>query len=123
MFAPAIDITLRTQPALERLYAKGVFRLLIGSHVVAVREGSVDVKPLYASRAETIEAGTVVWISIRKGNDELAADLAGSGVPVVRIGDALAARNIQTAIREGHLTARALTRQPLPAASTQPDFA
>lgn len=108
MFAPGIDVALRTQPALERLHAAGDFTLLVGSQLVAARAGSADVKPQFGSRIETIKADTIVFVPIRPGQSALAEDLEARGVSAIRIGDALAGRNLQTAIREGHLAARAL---------------
>jgi len=108
MFAPGIDITLRTQSALERLYARGDFTLRVGSHVAAARPGEADVKPQYGSAIETFPADTIVWAGIRSGQAALFEDLLERGINAVRIGDAVAARNLQTAIREGHLAARGL---------------
>jgi 2,4-dienoyl-CoA reductase-like NADH-dependent reductase (Old Yellow Enzyme family) len=121
MFAPGIDITLRTQSALERLYGLGDFTLRVGSHVAAARAGEAGVKPQFDARTETFPADTIVWVGIRSGQAELYEDLRTRGIDAVRIGDAVAARNLQTAIREGHLAARALppgraqVRKPLAA--------
>jgi len=107
LFAPGIDITLRTQSALERLYAKGDFTLRVGSHLAAARPGAADVRPQFSRTVETFPADTIVWVGIRSGQAELFEALQARGINVVRIGDAVAARNLQTAIREGHLVARA----------------
>lgn len=115
LFAPLIDVTLRTQSALERLYARGDFTLRVGSRVVAARPGSADVQPQFGGRVETFAADTIVWVPIRGGQHALAVELEALGVDFVRIGDALAGRNLQTAIREGHLAARALAPVPVPA--------
>jgi hypothetical protein len=108
MFAPGIDITLRTQSALERLYAKGDFTLRVGTQLVAARPGSVDLRPQFGTRVETVSADTLVWVPIRPGEPALAAELEVRGVTPLCIGDMLAGRNLQTAIREGHLAARGL---------------
>ena len=108
MFAPAIDIALRTQSALERLHASGDFALRVGSRLVAVRPGSVDVAPQFGGRVETIPADTIVFVPIRPGQSALADELEARGAAAIRVGDALAGRNLQTAIREGHLAARRL---------------
>lgn len=115
LFAPLIDVTLRTQSALERLYARGDFTLRVGSRVVAARPRGADVQPQFGGRVETFAADTIVWVPIRGGQQALAAELEALGVNFVRIGDALAGRNLQTAIREGHLAARALAPVPVPA--------
>jgi hypothetical protein len=106
MFAPQIEIALRTQSALERLYAKGDFTLRTGSRLVAVRPGVADIAPNFGARIEHCKADTVVWVGVRPGQMAFANELAAEGAPVVAIGDMVAARNLQTAIREGHLAAR-----------------
>jgi 2,4-dienoyl-CoA reductase-like NADH-dependent reductase (Old Yellow Enzyme family) len=108
LFAPGIDVTLRAQAVLTRLYAKGSFRVLTASQVVAIEKGRVDVKPASGSLVEGLKADTVVWVGVRPGRDELSIGLAQRGISSVRIGDALAGRTVQHAIREGHLAARAL---------------
>jgi pyruvate/2-oxoglutarate dehydrogenase complex dihydrolipoamide dehydrogenase (E3) component len=116
MFAPGIDITLRTQSALERLHAAGDFTLRVGSRVTAARPGAAVVRPQYGAKPETFPADTIVWVGIRSGQAALFEELGARGVSAVRIGDAVAARNLQTAIREGHLAARALIAAgPVPA--------
>ncbi len=122
MFAPGIDITLRTQSALERLAACGDFALRVGTQVIAVRPGSVDVRPQFGGRLETLAADTIVWVPIRPGQPALAADLEARGITALCAGDMLAGRNLQTAIREGHLAARGLrstatARTPEPVAA------
>ena len=109
LFAPQIDITLRTQSALERLYAKGDFTLRVGCRLVAIRRGSADIAPNYGAKIERVDADTVVWVGIRPGRTELLDALEVLGVQAVPIGDVVAARNLQTAIREGHLAARAIS--------------
>jgi len=108
LFAPQIDITLRTQSALERLHAKGDFTLRVGTRIVALRPGRAEIAPNFGGRAEVVDADTVVWVGIRTGQPELRDVLAERGIAAVAIGDMIAGRNIQTAIREGHLAARAI---------------
>ncbi|MHA3795017.1 oxidoreductase [Sphingomonas sp. YL-JM2C] len=108
MFAPQIDITLRTQSALERLHAKGDFTLRVGSRLVAARPGEADIAPNFGTKVETVAADSIVWVGIRPGQTELAAELEARGIEPVCVGDMLAARNLQCAIREGHLAARSL---------------
>jgi 2,4-dienoyl-CoA reductase-like NADH-dependent reductase (Old Yellow Enzyme family)/thioredoxin reductase len=117
MFAPQIDITLRTQSALERLYAKGDFTLHVGTRLIAVRKGEADIAPNFGSKVQTVDADTVVWVGIRAGQAELAEELRAHGIQAICIGDMLAARNLQTAIREGHLAVRSL---PTGASEAQP---
>ena len=108
MFAPGIDITLRTQSALERLYARGDFTVRVGTRLMAVRAGSADIAPNFGSAIETVAADIVLWVPIRPGQTGLAEELEARGVDAICVGDMLAGRNLQTAIREGHLAARSL---------------
>lgn len=108
MFAPSIDITLRTQSALERLHARGDFTLRVGTRLVAARAGRADIAPNFGSAVETVAADIVVWVPIRPGQTALAETLEAQGVDAICVGDMLAGRNLQTAIREGHLAARSL---------------
>jgi len=63
----------------------------------------------FGGRIETFPADTVVWVPIRQGQAELPSALEAAGAGFVVVGDALAGRNLQTAMREGHLAARALS--------------
>jgi hypothetical protein len=108
LFAPGIDIALRTQSALQRLYDTGDFTLRVGARLLAVRPGSADIVPNFGRRVETFGADIVVWVPIRAGQTPLAETLAARGIATVCVGDAVAGRNLQTAIREGHLAARSL---------------
>jgi 2,4-dienoyl-CoA reductase-like NADH-dependent reductase (Old Yellow Enzyme family) len=121
LFAPQIDITLRTQSALERLYAKGEFDLRVGTRLAAVRAGGADIAPNFSTKTERVDGDIVVWVGIRPGQSEVLADLAARGVRAVGVGDVVSARNLQTAIREGHLVARAIgadaTARSTPAAA------
>jgi 2,4-dienoyl-CoA reductase-like NADH-dependent reductase (Old Yellow Enzyme family) len=59
-----------------------------------------------ASAEYLLERGAAVTFVTRQS--ALAGELEGRGSAAIRIGDALAGRNLQTAIREGHLAARSL---------------
>jgi hypothetical protein len=50
----------------------------------------------------------VVLVTPNRPLNDLQATLAGQLVPVKAIGDALSPRNLQTAIREGHIAARGI---------------
>lgn len=108
MFAPQIEITLRTQSALERLYAAGDFTLRIGHRLVSAAPGEAMIAPNFGAVTEPVAADTIVFAGIRAGQTELAEALEARGLAPLRVGDMLAARNLQTAIREGHLAARSL---------------
>lgn len=108
MFAPHIDIALRTQSALERLYAKGKLTVHVSSRLRQVRAGEAEIGPNFSSTIERVAADTVVWVGARAGQPALAEELRARGVEPICVGDMLGARNIQTAIREGHFATRRL---------------
>ncbi|SKC11574.1 hypothetical protein, partial [Sphingopyxis flava] len=62
----------------------------------------------HVARSEEIPADTVVFVSANRSLREIYDEMAGSGVPIKLIGDALAPRDVQAAIREGSLAAREL---------------
>lgn len=113
MFAPQIEIALRTQSAMERLHAKGDFTLRVCSRLVAVRPGVAEIAPNYGAQIELRPANTVVWVGIRSGQMAVAHELEAQGASVTAIGDMVAARNLQTAIREGHLAARSIPAEAM----------
>ena len=108
MFAIGIQPTLRVEAALERLYAKGKFCVVTASQVVKIAAGSAEVKPIRGETGDVIPAETVVWIGIRRGSDEIYRKLRARGIAATCIGDAIAARTLQTAIAEGNAAARSI---------------
>ncbi|MGE0385829.1 MAG: NAD-binding protein [Gammaproteobacteria bacterium] len=107
--APRLDHTFVIEPALERLARGGRFRALTRTRLAAIHAGLVEVAPLYApAQLERIAAELVVMVTPGAPNRQLIADLEGYGAPVIAVGDAIGPRFLRTAIREGHLAARAL---------------
>ena len=108
IFAPEIEKTGRAQAALRRFYRLGNFRLLPETLVLAIHEGSVEVRPVEGIKPDTLPADTTVLVTYRQTfRDEWSA-FAETGSHVFFVGDAMSPRNLQTAIREGHLCARSL---------------
>jgi 2,4-dienoyl-CoA reductase-like NADH-dependent reductase (Old Yellow Enzyme family)/thioredoxin reductase len=106
-FAPGLVPSLSADPAMERLL-KHDFRFIPYARLSAVAAGlSTIVNRLGGSETE-IAADTVVLVQHNAANREVYDDLAASGVSVTIVGDARSPRYLQTAIREGHLAARAL---------------
>lgn len=106
MFAPAMEATGRTQAALQRFHRAGKFRLHTQSAVVSIEKGSARIRPIFGTAAEAIPADTVVLIGYRQSQSEIWQALRGRVPQLHIVGDALSARDIQPAIREGHLAAR-----------------
>ncbi|VVE42968.1 FAD-dependent oxidoreductase [Pandoraea terrigena] len=108
MFSPAMEVTGRTQAALQRLHRAGKFRIVTQSEIVAIEKGIAWIKPLFGNAPDPVPADTVVLVGYRKSQNELWHELRGRVAQLHIVGDALSARDIQPAIREGHLAARAI---------------
>ena len=109
MFGPLVDAAMRMTPALERLNsAPAEFATLTRVTLASVRPGKAMVRSLAGAADTTIAADLVVLVSYKTSRNQLASDLAGR-VPDIRlVGDALAARDLQVAIREGNDAARSI---------------
>jgi 2,4-dienoyl-CoA reductase-like NADH-dependent reductase (Old Yellow Enzyme family)/thioredoxin reductase len=107
MFGPLVDAAMRMTPALERLNsAPAEFTTLTRVTLASVRPGKATVRSLAGGAETTVAADLVVLVTYKASRNGLAATLAGR-VPDVRlIGDALAARDLQVAIRDGNDAAR-----------------
>ena len=107
MFGPLVNAAMRMTPALERLNsAPAEFTTLTRVTLASVRPGKATVRSLAGGAETTVAADLVVLVTYKASRNGLAATLAGR-VPDVRlIGDALAARDLQVAIRDGNDAAR-----------------
>jgi hypothetical protein len=103
---PYVDTTMRTVPALERLY-QGEFTILNRHRIVSIAPGSAVVQPFQSERATTVPADTVVLITPNEPMRSLYDALRQHHKYIALIGDALAPRDLQAAIAEGHRTMRA----------------
>ena len=107
-FAPGLETSLSAEPALERLAKGGKFRFIPYARLDAVGESHASVSTRYGGAAEEIAADTVVFVSHNRGNRDLVDALEGWSGHVAVVGDARSPRYLQTAIREGHMAARAI---------------
>lgn len=107
-FAPQIEVTMRTTSALRRLHALGRFNVITQSILVSVDEGCASIRSIQGSAVETLPADLVVRVDYRSPADALWRALRERISDIHLIGDAKAPRNVQAAIREGHIAARAL---------------
>ena len=105
-FAPAVDMAVRAEPALERLHAKDSFELITRAHLVAVERNHCLIRPIQGRTVRRVPADTVVMVAGKRSLNELARELAGRVATVKLVGDALSPRDLQCAIREGHLAGR-----------------
>ena len=108
MFAPALEVTGRTQAALQRMHTAGRLRIVTQSELVSIDKGSVTVKPIFGPNAEVVPADTVVWVGYRQSQNEIWLALRDQVEQLHLVGDARSTRDIQPAIREGHLAARSI---------------
>jgi 2,4-dienoyl-CoA reductase-like NADH-dependent reductase (Old Yellow Enzyme family) len=104
-----VENALMVEPVLERIgAASGSMEILLRHRILVVREGEADLAPTYAGRTHTVIADAVVLVTPNRPLNDLQATLVGQLVLVKAIGDALSPRNLQTAIREGHIVARGI---------------
>jgi 2,4-dienoyl-CoA reductase-like NADH-dependent reductase (Old Yellow Enzyme family) len=108
VFTPKIAPTLRTHGAQRRLHAAGRFQYRFESLLLAIGEGQARIRPLHSMHDETIAADTLVMIGHRRSRNALWSDLRPHVRELHLIGDALSARDLEAAIREGHLAGRGI---------------
>ena len=106
-FAPTVETWTRAEPALQRLQA-GSFTLMTRMHLVEIRPGQCVVRPLQGTTTTVVAADLVVLVLPRTPLYALYDELQGQVPARALVGDARAPRDIQAAIREGHLAARAI---------------
>jgi len=106
-FAPKLEASLSAIPALERL-GTGNFRLVTYAKLLAVESGAIVVTPRYGGEEETIAADTVVFVSHNDACRTLLDSLLDDPFPVIPVGDARSPRDLQSAIREGHMAVRSI---------------
>lgn len=105
--APLMRSALMVDPALERLGHQR-FRYHVATRVLAVDGQQARMQPIHGGPIETIPADLVVFVSLNRPRDELAADLLARGLPHQLVGDANTPRFLVRAIAEGHAAARSL---------------
>jgi 2,4-dienoyl-CoA reductase-like NADH-dependent reductase (Old Yellow Enzyme family) len=107
-FAPQLDPLFRDIAALERLY-QGEFEVLVRHHLSAIARDHCIVRPLQApaTKQRIIPADTVVLVTQNEPMRELYDILSTKRGNIILIGDALAPRDLQIAITDGHRKMRA----------------
>ena len=100
-----IEATNRPRETLERLYAHD-FSLFVYHYLTDIRPGECDVRPLMTRKRRTLSADTVVLVTPNLPLRDLFDSLRGRHPDVELVGDALAPRDIQYAITDGHRAAR-----------------
>ena len=108
-FAPSMEMTMRNDPALRRLLkGPGKFQLMTRMLLLDVRDGECDLQSLVGEAIETVPADTVVLVMTRDALRDLYNDLEGKVAYRAIAGDAESPGDLQLAIREGHMAARAI---------------
>ena len=106
-FGGLVEAAMRMEPALARLHAVGpTFTVHTRSQLLQVRPGTAVLRDGIDGCLHTVPADTVVIVTHRRARRELADRLSGCVPSVQLVGDALSARDLQVAIREGHMAGR-----------------
>jgi 2,4-dienoyl-CoA reductase-like NADH-dependent reductase (Old Yellow Enzyme family)/thioredoxin reductase len=106
--APQMDAALTSEPAKRRLYASGRFRALPNSAIESIGSGSANLSIAYGTIKDVIKADLVVLVSFNRRNDAIYEALRDEYCDIRMIGDALAPRYLEAAIRDGNLAGRAV---------------
>jgi 2,4-dienoyl-CoA reductase-like NADH-dependent reductase (Old Yellow Enzyme family) len=106
--APLIDRTMRVHGALKRLYSLGGFSVRTQHLITSIDAGSVGIRPIQSDKIEMVPADLVVRVDFRPSSNSLWSELRGKITDLHIVGDAKSPREIQAAIREGHLAARTI---------------
>lgn len=110
--APKIDAIQRLEPVLRRL-RQGEFSLRVRGRIVEIGTADCKIGWLEGERIDSVAADTVVMVGYPSGNAALYRELVDGNkgprhIELKIIGDAAAPRDLQVAIREGHMVGRFL---------------
>mgnify|MGYP005840510691 CR=1 FL=1 len=115
---PATEVSSWTHNTLEqhaiqkRLIEMGV-QIVTARNLTAIRFGAVDLECIYTGQGQMAGCGSVVLVTMRRPEDDLYQELAGSGLAsLTRIGDCLAPGTIAAAVYGGHRHAREAGTSP-----------
>jgi 2,4-dienoyl-CoA reductase-like NADH-dependent reductase (Old Yellow Enzyme family) len=106
---PGADLAQRLQPALDRLArGAGSLEILTRTTIAEVLDGTVRLQVAGRAGTTTVPAELVVLVRHQVPVDSLGDELRGQVAEIRVAGDALSARDLQVAIREGHLAGRSV---------------
>jgi 2,4-dienoyl-CoA reductase-like NADH-dependent reductase (Old Yellow Enzyme family)/thioredoxin reductase len=106
--APALAASRDLGPTIGRLRRKGV-ELHIFRELVGIEEDRATVRDVHTDELEVIEpADNVVLVTGQRARDGLAHELSDAPFEVLLVGDAMAPRNIFSAVWDGEQAARSL---------------
>jgi NADPH-dependent 2,4-dienoyl-CoA reductase/sulfur reductase-like enzyme len=105
--SPSLKPLGRVDPALRRLNGRS-FRLFPRHYLTEIRPGECTVRILQSDKTEAVPADLVVLVTPDEPLRELYELLKGHVKQLALAGDAKMPRELQAAIREGHLAARGI---------------
>ncbi len=103
--APEVRTALMVDPALERL-AKHDFTYHVGTRVIKTDGQSATLQAVTGGETWSMNADTVVFISLNRPRIELIDTLEANGTPYTLIGDANSPRFLVKAVSEGNAAGR-----------------
>ena len=107
--APDMEAIFRLEPILRRL-RQGDFRYVVRARIDEIGRGECKIGWLEGDQIETVPIDTVVMVTNNVANADTYHDLNGAsrrlGFALEIIGDAASPRDLQVAIREGHMMGR-----------------
>jgi 2,4-dienoyl-CoA reductase-like NADH-dependent reductase (Old Yellow Enzyme family)/thioredoxin reductase len=106
-FAPRMETALATRPALERLN-QGQFTLLTRATLERIDAQTSAIGSLDGGSTQTVDAETVVLVTLNRPNDSLAAALTSLGIDCTVVGDAHHPDFLPAAFSTGHLAGRSV---------------
>jgi hypothetical protein len=106
-FGGLVDAGMRMEPALQRLHRAGPgLRVHMRAQLLRVETGKALLRDSLQGSEEPVPADTVVVVTPKMSLRSLADQLSGAVDDIRLVGDALSARDLQVAIREGHMAGR-----------------
>lgn len=108
MFAHLMAASVMTDEALQRLNRDGRFHLHVQQRVTSIDDGIATIEPTYGGSSQRVAADVLAFISVNSSYRGMMEELRGKIPELAIVGDANAPRYLEMAIREGHLTGRAI---------------
>ena len=106
-FGPLADAAMRMTAALERFSKlRADFTTISGVTLSSLEPGKATLRSLAGASATTVATDLVVLVTYKISRNDIVAELIGRLSDVRVVGDGLAARDLQVAIREGNAAAR-----------------
>ena len=107
---PQIEAIQRLEPVMRRL-RQGEFSLRVRARIVEIGNRDCKIGWIEGEQIETVAADTVVMVAYNTPNADLYGELGGANLigrdyGLKIIGDAASPRDLQVAIREGHMAGR-----------------